>query len=61
MKELPQSRIENMGLLNNAIVEAVDKCGCSILEVMFVLRNIHDRLDATALLPKIKKPIDREK
>lgn len=45
MKEIPKTRKDKMGWLNNRIVELVDKSELTPLEAIVVLRMVANRLE----------------
>ena len=45
MKEIPKTRKDKMGRLNNQIVELVDKSELTPLEAIVVLRTIANNLE----------------
>jgi hypothetical protein len=52
MEGLTEPRIDQMGQLNNAITELVDKSNCSILEILFVLDHVRGSLETLVLAPR---------
>uniref|UniRef100_A0A6M3LIG1 Uncharacterized protein n=1 Tax=viral metagenome TaxID=1070528 RepID=A0A6M3LIG1_9ZZZZ len=45
MKEIPKTRTDKMGRLNNQVVELVDKSDLTPLEAIVVLRMVANRLE----------------
>lgn len=52
MEGLSTRRLDAMGRLNNVITVAIDKSPCSIIEALFVLKNIENSIRPLVLSPK---------